>query len=337
MATVHEITGENGGRVGGVRGVFGSQGLSTTWKVTTDTTTDDPIVTLATTSGGVRIGDTYPWAEAGVVAIGAGVREHVGPCIWLIDVFYGAQSLIPNSQWNVSYRGALDTKFVETARDFLRQRDVPIGPHAYWPKANYEEIGRLLSGTEEEKKKVSAFDKCRYNQTERAGQYFASIDGCVTDLLRIGGDQHRRVKGMEVPTPTFSWIWSISVSTLSENVLPDSWINTVNKDAWYGRQRRVVKCTEISIERRPGIIEGQPVTGVVFDIQIVFAVNPQGFMRRFADTYESEQGEAVVFTPARGDIPVMSEYSLYDGESNFDDLLSSIQAPGRMNEGRPKK
>lgn len=133
MATVHEIYNS---REGGSIGVFGSQALTTTWRVTLDAIGDDPVATLANTPGGAAIGNPYPstgpgvgdWDPNELVALFASRREHITPDTWLVDVFYGPPIVVgtTSAEWDMSISSSIETEEV-----FADLDGITIGPFKY--------------------------------------------------------------------------------------------------------------------------------------------------------------------------------------------------------------
>lgn len=318
-------------RLGGIVGIFGGQGLVTTWYVATDTVGEDPVEVLSTPgNNGVVIGQPYPWTTFGLVAIGYLPGRRVGPTEWYVDVLYGPPIEFPSNDWTVTSSGsvevydALSATRLDANGAVVKNPDgtpsiVPIGPRIFLTDEQYQ--------------------ACTPKPIVDPEFWVATTqDGCKTiRLRRMTQDNARRVKGLSVTRAVSDEYYACTVTQLGKGVRQSakrSYLNTVNSASFDSYDAGTVKCTEIAISRRTGRVEGQAVTNVVYDIGIRFQVDFNGHQPVYVyDTYIDDNGTEVFVSREETAQQSFTEYYPYPAR-NFIDLLSMFLPPRNIFGGR---
>jgi len=333
MPTLIELSAKT--RLGGTVGIFGAQGLVTTWYVATDAVDDSPVSVLSTPgNGGVVIGQAYPWYDFGVVAIGYVERERVGPKEWEVDVLYGPPIEFPTNDWVITTSGSVEVREELTAGVLDENGNPVIDPVTGTPKRN--PIGPRLFITEDAYKLCKEANK---PDIETGMKWVARFQGdcrASDKLFMIRGDSQRRVKGISVTRAVGEINYSCVVTQLNKGVRQSAqtYLNTVNDKNFDGYEPWTMKCIEIIMSRRQGIVEGQPVTNVVHDISVRFQLDYGKHMPiTMYDTYIDDNGTEVFVEKEEGGARSFTEYFPY-GESNFVNLLNLFLPPRNIPGGR---
>lgn len=295
-------------------GVDGVRSQTTLWQVELDAVTDDPVKVFGTPgNGGVVLGQAYPHNGYGIVATHVIPRATDNSNIWEMEVLYGNPILFPGTEWQISARGAAEVRDEITAKNFETGEDEPIGPHMY-----------VVAST------ITLPDPSLSDRP-----FFATIhDNGVAEtkeLRQFRDANKRRVKGISVTRAAAQIVYSATVSQLPKGVFNSAfrYLNTVNSQFFGGFDEGLVKCSEVAIDQRTGFIEGQPISGVVYEINLTFSIDMDGYQPIFQpDTWIDENGTEVPIFDDAG-VPVITEYFPYRTRDH--NQLLELFLPGRSN------
>lgn len=283
MASVSEIYTS---RIGGIAGMSGTHGLTTTHLVTLDAVTDDPrtVITTGSVSGSVPIGTGYPWGGFGVVAFDYVIGDRKSPLVWEVDVLY-RQPLNINSRgqgvWNWEWNTGLESERVffslpgtpargATAEERLLARTPqPIGPKVY----------SVLEGPPD----------------PSGGFYVDTANGRI-DLQRTS---EVRLIGVDVPRP----VGTLSLDRVFGHIPPDlvtavnAQMGLLNSDAkFYGAGKRTMRFAgAVTRKRSAAFIPGQVTSGQAFEVFLGFDHDPRGHSPKpITHTWRTADGETAI-------------------------------------------
>jgi hypothetical protein len=245
----------------------------------------------------------------------------------LINLLYRQRIWIPNLEWSISTRGAL-----ESDRVFVDADGVPIGPHQYIPVTKYTQ--QVDDNT---------LPDCVRREVDVGTQYKArDHNGCELFLYRIGSAKSRRGLGIEVTRATVQYTFSIITTQTPNDVanLSTDYVDTLNDATFYGRPKGTMRCVEVAIDQTPGIAEGLPATGFVYNVAVTFLYQPNGWFRRFYDTWDEEGTESIVQGPhpeRRGFFTdIYTDYRPHR-YADFDALLNLFAQTRNLQRSKDKK
>lgn len=328
MATARELMG---GRTGLRKGLFGTHSARTMWHVTVDAQGDDPCQVVMDSY--VPMGTPHPHAPE-VVAIEWVNAEQHSHTEFFVEVNYGPPILLPSNQWTITLDTALDNQFVEFSRvrdangniisDANGPIELPIGPRVYLTHDEAYEAVLDAEGNPTGTTRIK--EGVDQNRT-----FFAKVPGEGNVPLYVFSDIFaRRVIGLERRRRVGQITFEIVVSQVPQKAFPAAWgfATDVNRSEWYGFPSRTVQFVGPQVAVRYNVgVEGQPDTGVVFDIRLPFLLDMDGHQPlKMLETFKTESGDEVPVFQNPDSRKNFTDYWPY-GESNFDNLLAIFAPP----------
>ncbi|MFQ5592401.1 MAG: hypothetical protein ACE5HE_14675, partial [Phycisphaerae bacterium] len=204
------------------------------------------------------------------------------------------------------------------------QETEPIGPRKYVKKTWYDVQDPPPDGVD----------------TSQVYKATVDVDGNEKSILlyRFADPSARRAEGIDIPQPVASMRYSTRITQLNKNAIVQglSYVNSINDDFFGGFKPETVRCSAVTVSESPGVIEGQAITGVVFDIGIDFEINFNGHQPvELADTYIGDNGTQSFITKVDSREAETTEYR-FASRVNFNDLLGLYLVP-RVGRGRPTR
>lgn len=311
MASVSEIYTS---RIGGVAGLSGTHGLTTTHLVTLDSVTDDPrtVITTGSVSGSVYIGKPYPWGGFGVVAFDYVIVDRKSPLVWEVDVLYRVPLFVNargqgvwDWEWNVGLAServffslpGIPARGATAEERELARTPQPIGPNVY----------SVLEGPPD----------------PNGGFYVDTINGRI-DLQRTS---EVRLIGIDVPRP----VASLSLNRVFGYIPPDvvTVVNTkvgfVNNDAkFYGAGRRTLRFAgAVTRKQSAAFMPNQVTSGQAFEVFLGFDHDDRGHSPKpITHTWRTADGETAIRRVDTGEIETTS-FKVAD-ETPFASLLTAF-------------
>lgn len=319
MATVYEILES---REGGTRGQHGAIGHGRSFHVTVDSVNDDPSAVIQTTpltdTGElISIGAPHPWGAFGVVVTDFREAERLptkDKKDWIVDALYGPPLIVdPSRPWDVSVDVSLDTYTAYTDLD-----GQVIGPAVYHPVPTDETFSAAALLAEKNRLR----DKRGFDIDT---VYRAPTSEGFIELYRAANNKRRAIglpRTRKVAMFTLSKI--LPRLTASQIGAVMAMVNAVNATAFFGASKEQAKFVGIRARSGPGVMTGQTVPNVIWDVELFFAIdwdrhNPNSEF----DMYEHSDGTRGIIETAAGQ-GVKRMYKLYQ-MLEFNTILSWLE------------
>lgn len=310
MATVKELFDS---RAGVQTGLFGTTSFTLTYRVTCDAVGDNPIAVLAEHRDGLRIGSTIPtpagatedWSDFGVIVREFAIVDHPAPLTWVVAVIAGTPFVAdPDRPWDLRISGETEEELV-----MFDIGNKPIGTYTY---------AEVTTDSKERQDLIAAgFDISVefYTFVPKRGR--VKLWRNPTYPLLEGATRTKKAGSITLmrKIPTLS-------SSQVGNVL--SYINTVNTDRFYGAAPGALKFIGLDASSEPGIMSGQQVANVVWNVGMNFVWNPDGHQPLVQIDYFEVEGVRCAIQDNTGK-PVQRKYTMYQGVS-FAGLIAMLES-----------
>lgn len=311
MASVTELFNS---RDGGTRGVYGAENMRRLFHVIVDSQTSDPLNAITRTSGGPVLGSAHPWGAFGVVVIGYTPRR-LAPLLWEVEALYGVPLAIdPNRPWDVSIDTSLDT--------YTEYEDLDgqtIGPAIYHPVPRASDYpDEAFTAAKNKLRDERHFD------VDGTTFYASTSDDGQQALYQAIGSK-RRATGLPRTRPVATMTLSRTLGSMTDGSFRNvnNMVNTVNLSTFFGAVPGVAKFVGMSTRSGAGTIVGQQVPNVVWDVNLVFAIDWDGHNpSNEYDIYEHSDGTTSTIELANG-TKIKRSYRLYE-ELEFNTILFDL-------------
>jgi len=328
MATATELFAS---RVGGVRGAFGAEGVTSTWRVVTTSDDQDPLVQDDVFVAGLpRIGDAYKWTAFGVVCQAYQIVERQTHKAWVIEcIYFPPLVLDPATGWDLDISIGTETETVfnafdadvgnRTGRSNAIRSPIPtepIGP------SEYIQVLLIENGTAIDNEAVAVL-AAKYSGMDTSQTYTAGDSG-----LRFYRLNSRRKEGLNRVKRTGTVTISGQSDTVTDAQVGSllSLVGTTNADRFLGANIDMLLFLGVQARPRRGTTLGQITnTGFVWDISISMAWNPDRHQPvKVADTVFLPDTGAEVFVADSGGKLVERSYLIYQRRDFTAELHSAI-------------
>lgn len=319
MATAYEIMES---REGGTRGQHGTIGHGRSFHVTVDSVNDDPSLILQTTpltdTGElVTIGSSHPWGAYGVVVTDfreAARLESKDKKDWIVDALYGLPLVVdPARPWDAAVDVSLDTYTAYTDLD-----GQVIGPYVYHPVPDPKVFGpAALTAEKNRLRDDRGFDiSTEYKAPTSDG--FIGLYRAANNKRRAVGLQRTRKVAMFTLSKVLPRLTASQISAVM------AMVNAVNSTQFFGASKEAAKFVGIRARSREGVMTGQTVQNVVWDVELFFAIdwdlhNPKSEF----DIFEDKDGTKGIVESPSGQA-IKRQYKLYQ-MLEFNTILSWLE------------
>jgi len=286
---------------------------SRTFVVVIDKVGDDPITVIqgygTEPQDGIAIGAPHPNQNRFPYAVAFDYikEEQKAPLVWIIRIPYKLPSAatVPVNEWLLRWSVATETELLKT--DLTGK---PIGSHSYMlaPKPD-EPTGKRTSTTN-----------------------FYAFNG-KRKLVRLEGG--RRHTGLSRTRPVHSFTLSRTLSQVQayQLAIVAKYDNKINRtplwpvwgSRYYMFDKGLVKFVGMDFREETAVMEGQTSGGIVYPIELSFAVNLDGWspVTQY-DVWSNDRGdESVVTADDGGDEPVSDTFMLYE-EANLQEIIFAL-------------
>lgn len=290
-------------RLGGVRGINGAQGLTTTWKVTTDNQADDATASEAVFAAGFpRLGTIYPWTGFGLVAIAYRERARWSPTVWLYDVIYGAPITIdPARPWNIEITASGETEHI-----FRDLQGRLIGPF------EYVKVPKIQVGSpaifEDDDEAIAALPGLHKNVNTNTRYTSGGIEFFQVPEKRAVGLPRLKKAGTLTLSGRVDYITDSQLGAIIARV------TRINTDSFFGGPKFTIQFRGMQASAVTANEVGQQVAGLAYDVRMIFEWNMDEHspVEEF-DTITNDKGEEGFVTTQSGDL-VSQIYDIYEAE-----------------------
>lgn len=250
-------------------GIRGTTYAERNFRMVMDAHDDNPVLVFQTPgNGGVPAGSPHPW-DTSWVASDIRLKPRKTNLYIDVDVIYSPAIFFPNGFWRKTIRTTARQEtalYSKVRNDDGSFRDEPIGPHAYFDSFEY-----LQLFNRNPRPKLPSVDESRTYHTVVVKNHVPNR----INLFRVQGAEGRRAKGITIDRSYTEITYQTICTQLAKpsNIISETWKDTTNDQFFEGHPPDAVRTAEIFIDETVGVVEGQPITGLVYNVALSFLVD----------------------------------------------------------------